>query len=509
MKQVLKKVVVIALVMSMLLLNACGTKQSDNSNKEGGASEKTLYVAAINKGYGIKWLEAMLEEFCNEKGWDYVIYPVYEDSILKQKIEAGIEACNYDLVFSGTPGIAGEEFLLDLSQVMEYTIESGTREGKTVAEVIDPNVGAVMGSQDTGYYQLPWTGGINGLIYNNTAIEKVLGKNWQDKYSCRTTNELLDFCKVLKDKGLAPFVHSANTNYYSFLYEVWFAQYNGTEGLSKYFDGFFTDFMGKEAVGYEVARNEGVLEAAKVMEAIFSKGYSHEKSNSIDWEVTQTLFMSGEAAMFSNGDWNNLEMSKQFPDNDIRFMKLPIISGLGTKLGITDGVLAQVVDYVDGKGEKPNVSEEVIAAVADARTWAASYADQNTVSIPKYSVHGDMAVEFLKYMISDAGQHQFSVATDGLTMCYSYDLSKDSNYNEFSEFSKTRWEIAKTVNLYNSLGAGRYGRVGLAPFKARGIAPLEVLFSRTDDRMTAQEVYQYDIDTIKSSWNTIQNNAGQ
>lgn len=505
MNKKIKKVLAIIMSAMMLFTVACG---------KGGSSEpkdkdKTLYVAAINKGYGIDWLEAMLEEFCESKGWSYVLYPVYTDGELTQKIEAGEIACDYDLVFTGAGMIADEKFLMDLTDVLESTIEEGDRAGKKISEVMDVNVYNALQNEDGKYYKLPWTGGINGLIYNNDAIGKVLGKNWQEKYPCRTTNELIAFCKTLQAAGLAPFIHSAETNYYSFFYEAWFAQYNGSEGLNDYYNAKFSDFLGEETVGVGVARNAGVLESAKVMESIFSNGYSHEKSNSIDWEVTQTMFMAGESAMFSNGDWNHTEMMKQFPNSDIRFMRLPIISALGTKLGITEEQLIKVVDYVDGKGETPGVSsdkyseEQIIDLVKEARTWAASYADAHNLFVPIYTKKADMVKEFLKYMVSDAGQHTFSTNTGGLTMCYGYNLEEDAEFESFSTFAKTRWDIAQDVNLFITSRSEAYARVGLAPFKARALAPLEVLLSRKDDRYTAQMIYDYDYEYWKNNWNLL------
>lgn len=508
MKKVVKCVLALAMSGVMLLTSACG---AGGENK--GDAEKTLHVAAINKGYGIEWLENMLDEFCDSKGWDYVVYPVYTDDELIQKIEAGKEACNYDLVFAGTAEVADEKYLLELSEVLNSSIETGERAGRKISECMDPSVYSVLQSENEEgkYYRMPWTGGVNGLLYNNAAIVDALGADWMAKYPCRTTEELLELCAALKKEGLAPFIHSADTNYYSYLYEAWFAQYNGTEGMSNYFNALYRDFLGEQVTGYDVARNNGVLESAKVMESIFANGNSHERSNSIDWEVTQTLFMSGEAAMFSNGDWNNVEMMKQFPDNDVRFMKVPMISALGTKLGITDKQLASVVDYIDGKEENPGTSnseytnEQIIQIVTDARRWVASYVDMFNVSIPEYSQNAEMAKEFLKFMVSDVGQHIFSETTGGLTMCYGYDLSKDEIYSGLSEFAKSRWEIAKNAQFYTASRAEAYSKAGLFPFQARTKAPLEVLMSRTEDRYSAQKIYDYDYDYFKTNWNLIVN----
>ena len=61
MKRIAKTAVAMMLAVSMLLTAACG-KNGTGNGKEGtggghtGKDGKTLYVAAINKGYGTDWL---------------------------------------------------------------------------------------------------------------------------------------------------------------------------------------------------------------------------------------------------------------------------------------------------------------------------------------------------------------------------------------------------------------------------------------------------------------------
>jgi ABC-type glycerol-3-phosphate transport system substrate-binding protein len=324
---------------------------------------------------------------------------------------------------------------------------------------------------------------------------------------------LLDFCKAISAAGLPAFIHSANTNYYSFLYDAWFAQYNGTDGVNDYFDGIYENFMGERVVGYDVTHNQGILEAIKVKDSIFGGGYSHPKSNAIDWEVTQTYFMIGEAAMFANGDWHHQEMMKQFPDSDIRFLRVPVVSALGTKLGITDEQLAQFIDYADGKRGLPEVStekhtaQELAEIICDARSHVASYADFFMTYIPVYADNVDLAKTFLKFMVSDQGQHIFCEATKGLTQCYGYDLESDALYDNLSTFAKTRWDIAKDANLYILNRGNAYARVGLQPFTVKSKAPIEALLSRTDDRWTVEEIYEYDYETYKAKWSILEDGA--
>jgi hypothetical protein len=47
----------------------------------------------------------------------------------------------------------------------------------------------------------------------------------------------------------------------------------------------------------------------------------------------------------------------------------------------------------------------------------------------------------------------------------------------------------------------KYGAAGLAPFAMRTQAPLGVVFSRTSNKMTAQQVYEYDYEYHSEQWN--------
>ena len=89
-------------------------------------------------------------------------------------------------------------------------------------------------------------------------------------------------------------------------------------------------------------------------------------------------------------------------------------------------------------------------------------------------------------------------------MCYGYDLSKDSIYEDLSAFAKTRWEIAKNAKFYVYQRAEAYSRAGVKPFQANSKAPLEVLLSRAEDRYTAQMIYDYDYEFLKEQWSLIE-----
>ena len=492
--------------LTMALCCVGGSMASCGGNTLENKANK-LYVAALNKGYGIDWIYATLDAYCAKKGIEYEVTPVYDTSQITTKVESGAEYCNYDIIFSGNIVPAGESFLADLSDVYASTYESGTRAGQTIGESMDDTIWKTVENSNQKIF--PWTGGVNGLMVNYEAVVKALGANWEDTYKCRTTDELLEFCAALKDAGLSPFIHAASTHYYQALYDAWFAQWNGVKGVEDYFEGKYVDELGATRIGPEVCFNQGVYEAAKVMESIFSSGYSLSESNGLEWDICQTYFMLGKSAMFSNGDWNNREMSKSFPNTDIRMLHTPVLSSLGTKWGITEDELLALIDYVDAvnagkEATKPSIDnvDELIAKTKEARAWAFTYADYHMGSVISYSTKIDLAKDYLKFLVSDEGQAEYVKATKGLTMCFGYDLETYEAFNELPEFAKSRWEIARSARFYCTDKTSTFGSVGLEPFRMRSTAPLGVLLSRTNNRKTALDIYNEDYEYYKTVWSS-------
>lgn len=489
MKKLGKILSLVIATLCAVTMTACGGSGSGEESFD-SEGKTVLHVVAINKGYGTNWLTETAKIFETQHTDVKVkVSVVYDDTIIQNKLESGAEYCDYDLMFTGSYQIAKNKWLADLSDVYSSTLAGKT---ETIAELMDPTLEQAFQSQDGSYHMMPWTSGINGLLVNYEAANKLFGEGWENTYKLRTTDEVLEFAAAIKAKGANAFGHCANSHYYHFLYETWWAQYEGLQGIVDYYNGVYYDAFGEKQVGPEVVLQQGRLESLKVMEDIFSAGYSDPRSNGNTFEVTQTYFMLGEFVMFSNGDWNNLEMSKSFPNTDIRFYKTPVISALGTKLGISEDQLLEIIDYIDGTTtEKPAVSDEMIETVREARAFVHTYADAHTMAIPVYSKNIDLAKEFIKLMISDVGQQAYATATGGLSMGYSYDLETHPNYNSFSNFAKSRWNVAKDARYY-LLKESKFGDVGLTSFRCKDIAPLPVALSRTYDRKTAQYLYEYD-----------------
>ena len=522
----MKKLVSILLsVLLMASLAGCGVETDPsnpyaNDNKADG--DNTLDIMAINKGYGVSWLIALADAFtAKHPDIEITIRTETDDTILSNQLEMGLAYSKYDLFFSSlTP--SDVSLLADLSEVY-----NGAPDGEAIKERMDPALLRSFVSEDasgnTVYYSMPWVQSLGGLLANNEALASALGADWQTKYPVRTSAELESLAAVLKWKNLPAFIHAADTSYYQYMYEVWWAQYEGLDAIGDFFRGRSYDAEGNPTLSPNIFLQEGRMKAVEALESLLSpaKGYFYDISNNIGWNETQTRFMLGNAAFLPLGDWTVREMSSSFPNSDLRMLRTPVVSSLGTKLGITEEELRAVIDYADGvTAEAPQLSptknytaQEVIEEVTAARKITFSYADRHTAFVASYGRGKQHAMEFLKFMTSDEGQKIFAETMQGPTLPFGYDVSKDAEiWNTYSQFAKSRWDIAKDASLYLYRFDLPLGQQGLLPFRMTSVAPLEVLVTRDNDRKTATDIimadYNYYTAGGNTAWNDLLRKAG-
>ena len=495
-----------------------------------------LNIITLKKGYGTEWLEALADEMEEMyPGITIVIKTEVVDTNITNKLDAGEGYCEWDLFFGGTDfrsyiktTMDGSNVVLaDLSDI--YANPASEEETIIVEDKLDDSLLSSFQNEnaagETKYYTMPWTQGINGLLVNNEVVAGALGADWRETYPCRTTDEWMDLLDALAGEGEYSFIYAAGQQYYQTLYNVWWTQYEGLEGIENYYSGMAynvtTDRMELSPLIFE---QDGRYAAMDVMESIMKDPYVYPKSTGIEWDAMQTYFMAGEAAMLPNGDWTNIEMGKSFPDNDVQFMRVPIVSALGEKLGITEDELRAAVSYADAllDGEtatKPVLApkevngvtltaDEVLQEVYDARCVVDTYANLHTVCAAAWSPRLEYAKAFLKLMASDKGQEIYAEAMDGNTsLPYGYDISTCDWFASTSEFAKTRYELAKNATYYYRHAELPLGNDLLA-WRAVYSAPIEhCLYSLG---WSGDDVVQEDIDYYSTGtrWTDLLKKAG-
>ena len=522
MKNVVKKGLALCLAtITFGSLTACGGGGSDDSN------DNVLQIAAVRMGYGTAWLDAIAEEFTKETG-------IKVDKSIKVG-QAGAEALDTEIeslassndlffnkrawfpksVYEGTISVQGQKYdclYADISDVWASVVDEGS--GKTIEDKVDSTYAAAY-HIDNKYYALPWAGGVFGIVRNLDVWESL---GLTDADMPYTTDQMFALGDKIKSQK-APFIYSLESEYYSGLLPIWFAQYEGKANTELFLSGKDPD---GEMSPY-IYTYDGQLEALKVMQKLVplvqDGGYQHNKSTSIDFTSMQGQFLRGEALFNVNGSWLENEAAANFKDSETDIIKTPVISAIVKKLSFksleataADAKLAEIVKYVDAvdAGEsatKPEgVTDEDIQIVTEARHYAyVAGGIDHQAYIPSYSNNIDAAKEFLKFMYSDKGLNIYYNTLNGATLPAMPVKAYENTSLELSTFRKSVNVATEEGFVYDRLEKVRfYVLPQVSTTFANGVKPINALVAGS----TPESIIATNSSDIESKWNSIQQLLG-
>lgn len=372
------KRILIGLLASLLMVvwsaGAVGCNKKDDS-------PETLEIYIEKMGYGVDWLDDIIEAFKQEQ-WVKDKYPnlnipkpearVNQGSAT-QRVIAGAKSNTADLLF-GTTTATGWIYRSDeessnfeeLSDV--YNSEVPGETGVIFKEKMLPSIRSWVEQPDLSkadtdpdakvYHVFPWINGYIGMLYNKDNLDKLLGK---DNYTMpRTTDEWMEMVrsiiKVQKDKGLDntdnafinPFIY-APVMYWGAIVSTWWAQYETRSGYEKYFLGT-ARINGRDQLSPKVLEQKGKLRSFQTIESfvgapgIDGEAGTEEIYDKVDedsfkaqntFDRIQVKYINGQGVFMPNGDWFDLEMRNAVEagkGSDITYMQLPIISAVSEKL---------------------------------------------------------------------------------------------------------------------------------------------------------------------------------
>lgn len=425
---------------------------------------ETLQMYVYNAGYGTKWCTDLIELF-KQQEWVKEKYPnltipkpTINDvgSFAETRLAAGEKGNSYDLMFAinldYNTGPNGD--FLDLTDVVydsqvpgedikwkDKSLES-YNESNTYIDPTDLSV--------KKQYLTSWAGGMNTIFYNETLLKQFAEK------APNTTDELLKICADVKANkgqnngkwnGGYSFMEYGSGSYFVHMLPIYWAQYEGLTNYKNFWNGIDNNRYSKG-----IFDQKGRLYGLEVMEKLLnaSDAYVTRSAPNLEFMQSQTLFLQGNGLFLCNGDWFDNEMAsirqqiiaENGKIDTFKTMRMPIVSALGTKLGITDAELSAIVDYVDGTtttepeftSTKNMQKSDVIAAVKEARTVVHSIGPNHQAGIPHYAKGKEVAVDFLRFMATDIAQASYIKSTGGASLPFKYDLKE------------------KNIELYNSLG---------------------------------------------------------
>lgn len=542
---------------SVFGLTGCGPKDD--------GSPETLSIFAVKLGYGTKWLEEIIEDFKNdsrikEKYPNLKVDPLDtlpSGNAALDRMLSGKNGNKYDLLFStfSASGYLGRKDQMgknyeDLTDLFNTPIPGETNEDGDPLLMKDKLVPTIRswcerhdaknadGSDDlekTNYSVFPWVNGTIGLMYNKSVLDTL----FPDDYRLpKTTDELDELAHRIIDKNTIPYIYTPGL-YDVGVESVWHAQYSKLEGYNKYFNLLDADDMRTPEIIKDMGKtrmyqtlNQIVgsekTDTAEADDEIRAKNHSHNTLDSFD--QIQIRFLAGQGVFMFNGDWFATEMDNAPAeyDDDIRFMKTPIISAVSEQLsyynddksadsgffGLSaekragyDAILRKLVMYADGECDKTEVQAEYAAQgksdagidgdieyIEEIRTYMCQLGGHEAF-IPSYADAKDLAKEFLLYMATDKAIETFMRSTYGCSSAFSYDVQTKNPelYDSFNIMQKERHVMVNNSKVLPQESSFKSVAMGGFGMKKPGNSLIGFFTSENaKDRATPREIIDFD-----------------
>lgn len=508
----MKKLAALGLVAIMTVsLAACGGKKNDKKNADHNGG-KDVEISYWNSGMGTDFLDAMCKAF-NEKQSEWYVY--YNATASGEAVSATYPMADVDTIdlYMSTT-VADTSQMASLDDVLDSKADGDV---KTIREKFDASYLENEVDADGHYYSLTWGGGSLGIVYNKELFEKA-----GIEETPRTTDELAVVCDKLLENGTTPLTHymdEAGNTYWSYIADVWQAQYDGFD----YYKNTFlacTDEAGNSPSKDVLTKQDGRYQVMKAMEKIITPEYVLAGSNSQDHIKMQTLFLNQDIGMMVNGSWLSSEMEGTGDVGNYGVMKTPVISSITNHLetvkgdtllrkvisaidAVADGS-AEISEYQSGEGyviDGKEISAADWDAIKTARGMVAVNYPQQTCFIPSYSDSVEGAKEFLKFFYSDEGQKIFA---ENLRFTLPIELSQGeidrSDWNGFQIEMNNVFQNAETYvsqaiksrhDIFINGGGAPYANYKFIAYFCS---------SNVEDRVTADEAWDEVIKKINGEY---------
>ncbi len=520
---------ILASVLAIGMLASSGLSLAGCGGGAVANDENTLEIFISDFGYGTAWLSDVVAKF-KTQDWVKEKYPNLNIPTIKKNSEKSYPAdsitsgtTTIDLFFSTMTAAASYEktdasgacYFEDITDV--YTSSVPNEEGK-VQEKMLPSILAgkkyVTKAGESKYYAVPWVNGYMGLLYNETLMKEYLGNDYAIP---RTTNELVQMAKDIKGKDKVPFISAAKVDYWLYVFQTWWMQYEGVTEYENYWNG--VNKYGEYTT--DIYAQQGRLEALKVLESLISRsnGYNHSDVTTQEFTAAQSKMILGEAVMMPNGDWFETEMRSNYSEDknhyDIKFMKTPIISSIVETMDLYTHGETKYTDLDESDRNAYDEKLQAIITAVDNGTTAAlegvSAADVQKIEgarkaiigisshdamIPSYAKAKGIAKDFLRFLATDIACESFMRATNGASTAFNYDVKTKNPdlYNSFSNLQKERAEMAlkgvtSTASYHSKLAY--WG--GLSTFATTEMLEIAFMAQNATDRKTAKQIFEEDI----------------
>ena len=414
----------VALLLSAI--SACGLMTGCGGGGQEAGDEKTIQIYAWESGYGIQWLQKIVDDF-NAGQTEYKAELDYSSSAstVIDTLDLG-KSNNYDLYFTMLQSSKYNSDFIEMTSILDSAPTGET--GKIRDKYYD---GFIEGLKDAEGKEkfLCYGYGNASIVYNCDMISEENVPNTTKELEILVA-ELAATCKpwlFYNDSGI--------NGYWNYLTDAWAAQYNGLE----YQYNTFYKLKGEDGTSPSkeiLLAQDGRYKALEVMETIITPDTTHQQCTNTNYTTVQTLFLEGGAAMMPNGSWL---LNETGTDANVNMMKVPVISSIVEKLensSMDDETLSAIIDEVDAGAESSALcSANDFARIKEARNIMYNNATESYIFAPSYSNALDAVKAFLQWYHKDSSILRYYETTKLPAACKlsdetAFDLSSQSLWTQ-------------------------------------------------------------------------------
>ncbi|MNB79051.1 maltose ABC transporter periplasmic protein [compost metagenome] len=306
---------VFASVFAVLLavsLSACGGGNLSNSNAE--ATGKGSEGTGGNANEKVK-LKVYAQHFDDDtsKPFDYAVAELAKEMPnVEIELDPAVQDGNQKLRTYAATGNMPDIYFTDWKTLQTFIKSKNVlllddyKAAKEYKDNLNPGVESKLIAPDGHIYAFPDTGVEFQLLYYNKKVFQDAGIS----VPIKTIDELVDAAKKLKSAGYVPLSIFAK--------EKWIttAFYNA---LLTREDGIGTAVFEKDT---PVATPKSAITAAEQMKKLQEAGLFDVNATNTNYDQASSLFYTGKAAMFINGQWEIYSSQEKMGDN-VDFMYWP------------------------------------------------------------------------------------------------------------------------------------------------------------------------------------------
>lgn len=522
----------LAMTLSCSLFAACG----------GGSSNKgdSLNVYIHEAGFGYDWLEEIGLSFKAQTGVDVKVRPIQQDAELP-KIQAGRSDADIAFLLSDMTSNSELGLFVELDELVYNKTPYG-QEGALIKDLA-PYYDVLNVCERGKHFAISYASSIQGLLYNKTTLDTIYPDGYtlplttdqwiaqltdiKTNHTGNTTDGHADNLDETKAYGLV-----SAADYMEYIGTTWWAQYDGANKFFDYWAGCVDGQFNSSAPA--MAQTDGRLESLKAMESIYSKSTGFVHQNNAVFYTTEG-FKSGQevfagkgyngidmrmVAYYPCGNWYENEMGSLLDDQEVRMMKVPVISSIvntfadETDKQMSDETLASIIAKIDAGtpySSEYGCAEATYNKVKEARNIVSSQGELHQALILKSSQQQQNAADFLRYVISDAGQAIYSKYMKGLDMGYGYVASEDPDVT-VSAFAQSTLDMVNndTIFVYRDISKAMCTKGDLAAFTTNNNRySVDIYNGKKDTYATSAEyVYNATYTKLSNNWAQMIRDAG-